>query len=152
MVKQLSHTICAGNIYVNRTKIGAVVGAAFFGGEGLSGTGPKPVGLIICHVCAWSAQFRLILQRREEMQRCYLYQKRMIHDIANHRIDAVLIFRGASVLSTAALYTRQSLLVAYMDGYDLWARGALVLFPMQPVSVRWVMSGIIFFCFSWDCI
>jgi len=30
-----------GNIYVNRNIIGAVVGVQPFGGEGLSGTGPK---------------------------------------------------------------------------------------------------------------
>jgi len=34
----------AGNIYVNRNQIGAVVGAQPFGGEGLSGTGPKAGG------------------------------------------------------------------------------------------------------------
>ncbi|CAA7615990.1 bifunctional proline dehydrogenase/L-glutamate gamma-semialdehyde dehydrogenase PutA [Magnetospirillum sp. UT-4] len=40
--------ICArapvGNIYVNRSMIGAVVGTQPFGGEGLSGTGPKAGG------------------------------------------------------------------------------------------------------------
>jgi len=34
----------AGNLYVNRSTIGAVVGAQPFGGEGLSGTGPKAGG------------------------------------------------------------------------------------------------------------
>ncbi|HWF64418.1 MAG TPA: L-glutamate gamma-semialdehyde dehydrogenase [Rhizomicrobium sp.] len=34
----------AGNIYVNRSIIGAVVGVQPFGGEGLSGTGPKAGG------------------------------------------------------------------------------------------------------------
>ena len=33
-----------GNIYINRDQIGAVVGAQPFGGEGLSGTGPKAGG------------------------------------------------------------------------------------------------------------
>ena len=41
-------TICqqarVGNIYVNRNMIGAVVGVQPFGGEGLSGTGPKAGG------------------------------------------------------------------------------------------------------------
>jgi RHH-type proline utilization regulon transcriptional repressor/proline dehydrogenase/delta 1-pyrroline-5-carboxylate dehydrogenase len=36
--------IRAGNIYVNRNMIGAVVGVQPFGGEGLSGTGPKAGG------------------------------------------------------------------------------------------------------------
>jgi len=34
----------AGNLYVNRSMIGAVVGSQPFGGEGLSGTGPKAGG------------------------------------------------------------------------------------------------------------
>ncbi|MFQ5488579.1 MAG: aldehyde dehydrogenase family protein, partial [Gammaproteobacteria bacterium] len=34
----------AGNVYVNRNMIGAVVGMQPFGGEGLSGTGPKAGG------------------------------------------------------------------------------------------------------------
>jgi len=34
----------AGNCYVNRSIIGAVVGVQPFGGEGLSGTGPKAGG------------------------------------------------------------------------------------------------------------
>ena len=36
--------IRAGNVYVNRNIIGAVVGVQPFGGEGLSGTGPKAGG------------------------------------------------------------------------------------------------------------
>jgi RHH-type proline utilization regulon transcriptional repressor/proline dehydrogenase/delta 1-pyrroline-5-carboxylate dehydrogenase len=34
----------AGNLYVNRNMIGATVGVQPFGGEGLSGTGPKAGG------------------------------------------------------------------------------------------------------------
>ena len=34
----------AGNVYVNRNQVGAVVGSQPFGGEGLSGTGPKAGG------------------------------------------------------------------------------------------------------------
>ena len=33
-----------GNVYVNRNMIGAIVGSQPFGGEGLSGTGPKAGG------------------------------------------------------------------------------------------------------------
>jgi RHH-type proline utilization regulon transcriptional repressor/proline dehydrogenase/delta 1-pyrroline-5-carboxylate dehydrogenase len=38
-----------GNVYVNRNQIGAVVGAQPFGGEGLSGTGPKAGGALYLH-------------------------------------------------------------------------------------------------------
>ena len=36
--------IDAGNIYINRDTVGAVVGTQPFGGHGLSGTGPKAGG------------------------------------------------------------------------------------------------------------
>jgi RHH-type proline utilization regulon transcriptional repressor/proline dehydrogenase/delta 1-pyrroline-5-carboxylate dehydrogenase len=41
---QVRRAIPAGNAYVNRSIIGAVVGVQPFGGEGLSGTGPKAGG------------------------------------------------------------------------------------------------------------
>ncbi|MDB5492911.1 MAG: putA, partial [Phenylobacterium sp.] len=40
----VQRTVPAGNAYVNRSMIGAVVGVQPFGGEGLSGTGPKAGG------------------------------------------------------------------------------------------------------------
>ncbi|WP_435259542.1 bifunctional proline dehydrogenase/L-glutamate gamma-semialdehyde dehydrogenase PutA [Thioclava sp. FR2] len=43
-VQEVVETIHAGNIYVNRNQIGAVVGSQPFGGEGMSGTGPKAGG------------------------------------------------------------------------------------------------------------
>jgi len=41
---QVRDAVPAGNAYVNRSMIGAVVGVQPFGGEGLSGTGPKAGG------------------------------------------------------------------------------------------------------------
>ena len=41
---EVRRRVRVGNIYVNRNQIGAVVGAQPFGGEGLSGTGPKAGG------------------------------------------------------------------------------------------------------------
>ena len=43
-VAQVADKVRAGNLYVNRNMIGAVVGVQPFGGEGLSGTGPKAGG------------------------------------------------------------------------------------------------------------
>jgi RHH-type proline utilization regulon transcriptional repressor/proline dehydrogenase/delta 1-pyrroline-5-carboxylate dehydrogenase len=40
----VTERVKVGNIYVNRNQIGAVVGVQPFGGEGLSGTGPKAGG------------------------------------------------------------------------------------------------------------
>jgi RHH-type proline utilization regulon transcriptional repressor/proline dehydrogenase/delta 1-pyrroline-5-carboxylate dehydrogenase len=43
-VQQIVERIHVGNTYVNRNQIGAIVGSQPFGGEGLSGTGPKAGG------------------------------------------------------------------------------------------------------------
>ncbi|MBS1300779.1 bifunctional proline dehydrogenase/L-glutamate gamma-semialdehyde dehydrogenase PutA [Loktanella sp. SALINAS62] len=43
-VEMMVNSIHCGNIYVNRDQIGAIVGSQPFGGEGLSGTGPKAGG------------------------------------------------------------------------------------------------------------
>jgi RHH-type transcriptional regulator, proline utilization regulon repressor / proline dehydrogenase / delta 1-pyrroline-5-carboxylate dehydrogenase len=44
MIDQVTSRLAAGNLYVNRNIIGAVVGVQPFGGHGLSGTGPKAGG------------------------------------------------------------------------------------------------------------
>jgi RHH-type proline utilization regulon transcriptional repressor/proline dehydrogenase/delta 1-pyrroline-5-carboxylate dehydrogenase len=43
-VQHIARSVRVGNCYVNRNQIGAVVGVQPFGGEGLSGTGPKAGG------------------------------------------------------------------------------------------------------------
>jgi len=43
-VEHIAKHVRVGNCYVNRNQIGAVVGVQPFGGEGLSGTGPKASG------------------------------------------------------------------------------------------------------------
>ncbi|MEI2744509.1 MAG: aldehyde dehydrogenase family protein [Ottowia sp.] len=48
-IAHLSERVQAGNIYVNRNVIGAVVGVQPFGGMGLSGTGPKAGGPLYLH-------------------------------------------------------------------------------------------------------
>lgn len=42
--KKIMRSVRAGNIYLNRSIVGAIVGSQPFGGEGLSGTGPKAGG------------------------------------------------------------------------------------------------------------
>ncbi|WP_055113101.1 bifunctional proline dehydrogenase/L-glutamate gamma-semialdehyde dehydrogenase PutA [Roseibium album] len=43
-VEQVTSRLNVGNMYINRNQIGAIVGSQPFGGEGLSGTGPKAGG------------------------------------------------------------------------------------------------------------
>ena len=51
-VERVVARIKAGNVYVNRNTIGAVVGVQPFGGEGRSGTGPKAGGPHYLHAFA----------------------------------------------------------------------------------------------------
>jgi RHH-type proline utilization regulon transcriptional repressor/proline dehydrogenase/delta 1-pyrroline-5-carboxylate dehydrogenase len=44
VVQRVREKCRVGNLYVNRNQIGAIVGSQPFGGEGLSGTGPKAGG------------------------------------------------------------------------------------------------------------
>ena len=64
-VEQVVRRIKAGNVYVNRNQIGAVVGTQPFGGEGLSGTGPKAGGPWYLHrfVCEANTQFSNIKEQ-----------------------------------------------------------------------------------------
>jgi len=48
-IHDVTSRIHAGNVYVNRNTIGAVVGVQPFGGHGLSGTGPKAGGPLYLH-------------------------------------------------------------------------------------------------------
>ena len=43
-IERIATRVNVGNVYVNRNQIGAVVGVQPFGGQGLSGTGPKAGG------------------------------------------------------------------------------------------------------------
>ena len=49
MVRHVTTRVRAGNMYVNRNIVGATVGVQPFGGEGLSGTGPKAGGPLYLH-------------------------------------------------------------------------------------------------------
>jgi len=58
-IAQVAATAHVGNLYVNRNMVGAVVGVQPFGGEGLSGTGPKAGGPLYL--------YRLLSRRPDEV-------------------------------------------------------------------------------------
>jgi len=58
-IEKIGAKIKVGNFYVNRNQIGAIVGSQPFGGEGLSGTGPKAGGP------NYLSRFRSVLPVRE---------------------------------------------------------------------------------------
>ena len=72
-VQQLTESIVAGNIYVNRNQIGAVVGCQPFGGRGLSGTGPKSGGR------HYVANFRCFTASKGEIMKVLSYPRGSSH-------------------------------------------------------------------------
>lgn len=58
-ISQVVNAANAGNVYVNRNMVGAVVGVQPFGGEGLSGTGPKAGGPLY--------MYRMLSQRPDDV-------------------------------------------------------------------------------------
>lgn len=57
-IQRVTERAHVGNCYINRNIVGAVVGVQPFGGEGLSGTGPKAGGPLYL--------YRLLSQRRDD--------------------------------------------------------------------------------------
>nr|WP_315720829.1 MULTISPECIES: trifunctional transcriptional regulator/proline dehydrogenase/L-glutamate gamma-semialdehyde dehydrogenase [unclassified Bradyrhizobium] len=72
-IARASSRSAAGNIYVNRNVIGAVVGVQPFGGSGLSGTGPKAGGpLYLRRLFATPPRQRLMASQPDAVTRSYL--------------------------------------------------------------------------------
>ncbi len=65
-VQRVCQRIRAGNIYVNRNMVGAVVGVQPFGGEGMSGTGPKAGGPLYLRALVRSGAASLLTSRGGE--------------------------------------------------------------------------------------
>ena len=69
-VQQVVEQVNAGNIYVNRNQIGAVVGSQPFGGTGNSGTGPKAGGpQYVARMRIYQAEQIQAVANLDEMQR-----------------------------------------------------------------------------------
>jgi RHH-type proline utilization regulon transcriptional repressor/proline dehydrogenase/delta 1-pyrroline-5-carboxylate dehydrogenase len=84
-VAQVIRASRAGNLYVNRNIVGAVVGVQPFGGEGLSGTGPKAGGPLYL--------LRLLSRRPEQAARLAVAARGRttsvpVHGFADSGLDA----------------------------------------------------------------
>ena len=66
-VTHVTRGLNVGNIYVNRNQIGAVVGSQPFGGEGMSGTGPKAGGAAYVPRFTKPATFNLSAPKMDEV-------------------------------------------------------------------------------------
>lgn len=64
-IDYVTSRVKAGNLYINRNTIGAVVGVQPFGGRGLSGTGPKAGGPLYLHRLVRSSEPKLAREEAE---------------------------------------------------------------------------------------
>jgi RHH-type proline utilization regulon transcriptional repressor/proline dehydrogenase/delta 1-pyrroline-5-carboxylate dehydrogenase len=114
-VDEITANIHAGNIYVNRNIIGAVVGVQPFGGEGLSGTGPKAGGPFYIHRLARGSAPPIMAQ--------YFPDARAVSDVVDRLHEWI---RSTSIVASAE---REDLLAALADVSRFASKPAAVTLP-----------------------
>ena len=125
-VQHVLSRIHAGNLYVNRNTIGAVVGVQPFGGQGLSGTGPKAGGPLI---------LRRLLAQSPEMVWTFSGEKPVVMQAWTDWLIAekeTKLAGQALVLGRGSVVDGESMLpgpVGEKNLYRLAPRGAVLCIP-----------------------
>ena len=122
----IAHVIAraeAGNIYVNRNIVGAVVGVQPFGGHGLSGTGPKAGGPLILRRLLAQAPVETSLPRMAPTQAALQFAAHL-----EARGDAALGARVRLLAAASPLHAELLLPgpVGERNSYSLLPRGAVL--------------------------
>ncbi|WP_338890782.1 trifunctional transcriptional regulator/proline dehydrogenase/L-glutamate gamma-semialdehyde dehydrogenase [Aeromonas rivipollensis] len=120
-IAQVVNTAKVGNLYVNRNIVGAVVGVQPFGGEGLSGTGPKAGGPLY--------MYRLLGARPQEAVTSQLRQEQGSTSQAEAAKPALLALRGWASKQAPALVT-------LCDRYGELALSGLTQLLVGPTGER----------------
>ncbi|NLP62584.1 trifunctional transcriptional regulator/proline dehydrogenase/L-glutamate gamma-semialdehyde dehydrogenase [Paraburkholderia sacchari] len=116
-----------GNIYVNRNVIGAVVGVQPFGGEGLSGTGPKAGGALYLS--------RLLAKRPAGLPQSLA--KALVVDAPQEGADSSSAPQAAlTALRDWLLAEREPALAARCDGYLSQIPAAMTAVLAGPTGER----------------
>lgn len=90
-IAHVAQRIEAGNLYINRNIIGAVVGVQPFGGHGLSGTGPKAGGpLYLRRLLSAAPTLNLRGDAKNDLLAAYLGWLKQRHPAAAQRCDGLL--------------------------------------------------------------
>ncbi|WP_432721407.1 trifunctional transcriptional regulator/proline dehydrogenase/L-glutamate gamma-semialdehyde dehydrogenase [Jeongeupia wiesaeckerbachi] len=135
-IDHVTGRIHAGNLYVNRNVVGAVVGVQPFGGEGLSGTGPKAGGPLYLS--------RLLSRRTRPVAALPAAPKPALDALATYR--DVLIAQGAdNAVARCNRYLTTSPLGAditlpgptgELNRYRLTPRGPLLCLASTPTGAQ----------------
>ncbi|HBZ94955.1 MAG TPA: delta-1-pyrroline-5-carboxylate dehydrogenase, partial [Pseudomonas sp.] len=132
-IAQVVGTAKVGNLYVNRNMVGAVVGVQPFGGEGLSGTGPKAGGPLYL--------YRLLSTRPQEAVASYLQQAEVQVLPAPTELDKVRAafaeWAGKQEPAIAALFEQYRALSQSYSSHSLTGptgeRNSYTLLPREHV-------------------
>ena len=124
-VQHVDDRLKVGNLYVNRNQIGAIVGSQPFGGEGLSGTGPKAGGP------HYVPRFRAVdITRRDEVAAGQADPVRVQHDLDAALTDtstareAVLLPGPTGESNRLTTHARGTVLCLGPDAADQAARAS----------------------------
>jgi len=120
-IAQVVNTAKVGNLYVNRNIVGAVVGVQPFGGEGLSGTGPKAGGPLY--------MYRLLGARPQAAVTSQLRQEQGATPQAEAAKPALQALRGWASKQAPAM-------VALCDRYGELALSGLTQLLVGPTGER----------------
>ncbi len=141
-IDHLTQRVQAGNVYVNRNVIGAVVGVQPFGGMGLSGTGPKAGGPLYLHRLVQGPVNAALAPLPAEVQEAHgaLQQLRRLRQLALPlTADALALARAACDAALAASRLGATQLLCGPTGeanrYRLLPRGPVLALPCTPLGL-----------------
>ncbi|HEX2147752.1 MAG TPA: trifunctional transcriptional regulator/proline dehydrogenase/L-glutamate gamma-semialdehyde dehydrogenase, partial [Pseudorhizobium sp.] len=139
-IAHVTSRIRAGNLYVNRNIIGAVVGVQPFGGRGLSGTGPKAGGPLYLG--------RLVENPPVPPQHSSVHTDPVLLDfvrwLQNHgKAEEAEAAAAMGSASTLGLHLQLPGPVGENNLYSLHARGQILLVPETPMGLRLQLAAVL---------
>ncbi|MGH8796388.1 MAG: aldehyde dehydrogenase family protein, partial [Caldimonas sp.] len=155
-IETLVGRLRAGNVYVNRNIVGAVVGVQPFGGEGLSGTGPKAGGPLYLHRLVWPAPAwpaeaagpqPAVLGLAEAGTAAVPSQAlRMLHDWLAVRPGTDLLAERCDALAARSPHGRSALLpgpTGERNSYSLVPRATVLCIAETPAELLWQFATVL---------
>jgi RHH-type proline utilization regulon transcriptional repressor/proline dehydrogenase/delta 1-pyrroline-5-carboxylate dehydrogenase len=133
VVEAVCGQVEAGNVYINRNMVGAVVGVQPFGGHGLSGTGPKAGGPLYLHRLTRPPRDAVLLEggSAPEAALAYLAWLRASH----HGVEFEAVERLVAATPVGIVRSLAGP-VGEQNLYSVRPRGAVLLRAATPLGLR----------------
>ena len=139
-IAHVTSRVRAGNHYVNRNMIGAVVGVQPFGGRGLSGTGPKAGGpLYLGRLVAQGAP--ALAARAARIDPTLAEFAAWLERIGES--EAAAIARTYGTHTPLGFETELPGPVGERNLYALHPRGAILMMPVTPAGLRQQIAAVL---------